>query len=124
MMVVCVSSADTSCTALCSRPLYFNGAQALILQHVHHPNIVMYLGSWISASELTIAMEYCSSGDLFNFIAKRRVVLPAASRPRQSSGADGAGPAHGHDGGAHGYVTQHTTYRDLKESFGASQDII
>ena len=78
----------------------------------------MYLGSWISASELTIAMEYCSSGDLFNFIAKRRVVLPAASRPRQSSGADGAGPAHGHDGAAHGYVKMHNRLRIERPLWG------
>jgi serine/threonine protein kinase len=79
--------------------------QALILQHVHHPNIVTYLGSWISASELTIAMEYCSSGDLFNFLAKRRVVLPVAhagARRQPPNGADGAGPAHSDSGGAVG----------------------
>lgn len=60
--------------------------QALILQHVQHPNIVMYLGSWIVGSDLTIAMEYCSTGDLFDYLEKRRNPHPEAPTRSRSSG--------------------------------------
>lgn len=43
-----------------------------ILQCLQHPNIIMHLGSWTDPDLLTIAMEFASAGDLFDYLQKRR----------------------------------------------------
>ena len=56
-------------------------AEAALMSGLRHPNIILYMGTYATASDIAIITEYCSRGSLYHMLHSS-VDLPLTRRRR------------------------------------------